>query len=188
MKKKILTGIGFLIILAIAGGVYYEFFRNITISVELTPEQRSEYEAKVELYDQKIKTEVDEEDPLKRPRQDDFIEKARYLGYLGRLSDAERTLKADLRIYEISQVAVHNLAKLYEQMKAWSRAARSYGQLVDAYQLPEYRWDMARMEREMGNIKEAGDQYWRYQKAFRTPSAEFEQWLRDHKYRRSRKE
>lgn len=163
------------------GVLYVTLSRPVIIPVDITSEQRADYEEKVKLYDEKIKTEVDEEDQEKRPRMDDFIEKARYQGYLGRLSDSETTLKTALSYYEVSSIAHHNLAKLYEQMKLWKRAFKLYAILVTDYQKPEYEWDMARMAKEMNDVKLASKHYWSYQRQFKNPSAEFEQWLREKK-------
>jgi tetratricopeptide (TPR) repeat protein len=182
--KKIFMAVGILLILLLALlGIYklYKAERNVVIEVNLTPEIRAEYEKRLADFTKKLATEKDPEDKLHRPYLDYFIEKARYEQYLGRLSQAEKTLKSSFEYYEVSSAVLNNLAKVYEQMGEIDDAIEVYEKLISDYQITQYYMDIARLERARGSYRGAFDAYWEYQKIVKQPDVEFETWLRENK-------
>ncbi len=169
---------------ALAYGTYtvYQNQNPVEIAVDITDEQRTDYEAKLADYTAKLA------DPAFRdenglPNSDLYIEKARYLAYLGHLSQAEAVLKECLKKFKMYTVAEHNLARIYEQMGKYDKAVDIYERLADEtiYNQPQYFMDAARVMRIQKNVNGADVAYNAFLKKFNTPDAEFEQWLRDNK-------
>lgn len=184
MRKKytiniaIVTAVVILVIAAVFGlqgsSVPYEIDPN------LTPTVRKQYEEKLQLFS----AELEKEKPKGAQSAilgDYYIEKARYQGYLGQLSESEKTLKEGLKVIKISNAIVHNLAKINEQMKRYDEAMKYYRMLITDYKMDQYYMDLARAAREAKKVSSANEAYWNYQKIYKAPDAEFEQWLRDNK-------
>ena len=167
--------------LLIGGAIWYCQDQHIIIPVNLTQEEQKDYEQKVQDYEKKIQTETDPEDSLKRPYMDHFLEKARYETYLGRLSEAEKTLRKGLSHYETSSAAHHNLAKIYEKMGKNQKAIKEYLILANEYRMQQYLLDAARAAIVDNDYKNAFRNYWDYQKVFKTPDITIEDWLRKNK-------
>ncbi len=169
---------------ALAYGAYrvYENEKPVDVAVELTDAQRADYEAKVADYSAKI-NDPTLKDANGLPNSDFYIEKARYLGYLGHLSQAVDVLKDSLDVFKMSSVAEHNLAKFYEQMGKYDDAVDNYERLADEtiYNMPQYYFDIARVMRIQKNVAKADAAYHKFLAKFNTPDAEFEKWLQDNK-------
>lgn len=143
---------------AVIGVISYQKNRAMTVEVTLTPEQRAEYESKVEYFDKRI----EDVEPPASPEIDDFIEKARYQEYLGRYGDAIATLLDAFRYYENTSAGWNNIAHLYEKVGQYDRAAQFYIKLIDTFSLYRYYIDLAKAYYNMNQVDKAFEAYGRY--------------------------
>mgnify|MGYP001615164918 CR=1 FL=1 len=131
---------------------------NYVVPVNLTQEERADYEAKIVEANDKIKAVKAPE----RPDIDYFIDKARFLEYLGRYSDAINTLLDSLKYYENTSVGWNNLAKLYEKVGDYKSAIFFYGKLVDVFSMNRYYLDIAWDYYRIGKLDLAREAYGRF--------------------------
>lgn len=174
----------FVALAALGYGAYTVYLdsKPFDIEVQLSDELRADYEAKVVYFSEQLQV-PDPNSPDGLPNADFYIEKARYLGYLGRLSQAEAVLKESLKKFNTFTVAEHNLGRLYEQMQKYDKALDRYEKLADPtiYNQPQYYFDIARIKRIQNDVAGAEKAYKQHLAKFNSPDAEFEQWLRDNK-------
>lgn len=152
---------------AVFGFLNYKKSRY-TVDVNLTPEQRADYESKVVLMDQKIKAVKSSE----KPDIDYFVEKARYQEYLGLYGDAIDTLLDSFRYYENTSVGWNNIAKLYDKIGDYKSAIMFYGKLIDAFGLNRYYLDISWDYYRLGKLQLAQEAYGRYAQMARSKDEE----------------
>lgn len=154
--KYIIVGI------LVAGVAVFGFLNykksHYVVEVNLTQEERADYEAKVVDMDQKIKAVK----PPEKPDIDYFIEKARYQEYLGLYSDAINTLMDSFKYYENTSAGWNNIAKLYDKAGDYKSAISFYSKLIDTFNLNRYYLDIAWDYYRMGKLSIAQEAYGRF--------------------------
>ncbi|MEK9133053.1 MAG: hypothetical protein AAB606_05105 [Patescibacteria group bacterium] len=157
MKKEYTIGL-LLLVIAIVGVLIYFSRSGYEVDLKLTPEQIAEYTEKVDLMDKRIKTVT----PPEKPDIDLFVEKARYLEYLGKYGKAIDVLLESFKYYENTSVGWNNIAKLYDKKGDYKSAIVFYTKLVETFDLNAYylslAWDYYRLE----DIPKAREAYGRY--------------------------
>ena len=150
--------VGILVIgIAVFGFLNYKK-SHYTVEVNLTEEERADYESKVVLMDQKIKAIK----PFEKPDIDYFIEKARYQEYLGFYSDAIATLLDSFKYYQNTSAGWNNIAKLYDKAGDYKSAIFFYSKLIDTFSLNRYYLDIAWDYYRLGRLQLAQEAYGRF--------------------------
>lgn len=158
-KKKIyIIGLTLIILLLVATAWSYWSRARYNVDLNLPPEQKAEYEAKVEEFDKEIRKVA----PPNKPDMDFFIEKARYQEYLGQYGDAIDTLLESFKYYENTSAGWNNIAKLYDKVGDFKSAIIFYNKLIDTFSLYRYYLDVAWDYYKIGKIKIAQESYGRY--------------------------
>lgn len=168
MKRNLVIAI-LLLAVAIVGMWIYFSNSGYEVDLKLTPEQIAQYTEKVNLMDARIKA-------VKLPEKPDidlFIEKARYLEYLGKYGKAIDTLLEAFKYYENTSAGWNNIAKLYDKVGDYKSAIVFYTKLIEAFGLNNYylnlAWDYYRLE----EITKAFEAYGRYVSFTKQTDAEF---------------
>lgn len=146
--------------LVVAAGIFfwYRYYFRYNVNLDLTPEQKIEYEEKVRLMDGKIKS-VKYPD---KPDIDFFIEKARYQEYLGKYGKAIQTLLEAFKYYENTTAGWNNIARLYDKVGDYQSATVFYKKLIEMFRLNQYYVDLARDFYMLGQYKLAYEAYGRF--------------------------
>lgn len=154
--KYLIVGV-LVLSIAVFGFLNYKKSRY-TVEVNLTAEQRADYESKVVLMDGKIKAVK----PPEKPDIDYFIEKARYQEYLGLYSDAITTLLDSFKYYQNTSAGWNNIAKLYDKVGDYKSAIFFYSKLIDTFSLNRYYLDIAWDYYRLGKLSLAQEAYGRF--------------------------
>lgn len=157
MKKLLIALMTVLFLSACGNG-------NYVYDVDITAEQRTEYENQVKEWTDKIKDYKPEEGAEDtRVPVNYFINKARYEDYLGLNGDAVDTLNKALQLYEISSVAWNNLAKLYEERGDYETALGYYRMILDHFpDLTMHHANIIRAYIKLGEKEKAEKYYYDY--------------------------
>ncbi|MBI4994411.1 hypothetical protein HZC21_02075 [Candidatus Peregrinibacteria bacterium] len=156
-KKYIMTALLFLVIVFAGIWVYWNKNRY-NVDLNLTPEQKLEYEQKVSEMNKRIREIISRD----KPDIDLFIEKARYQEYLGRYGDAIDTLLESFKYYENTSVGWNNIAKLYDKVGDYKSAILFYNKLINTFNLYRYYLEVAWDYYRLGEIEIAKEAYGRY--------------------------
>lgn len=119
--------------------------------------------------------EDDEIDP--RPPFGLFATLAMAQERLGLLSDAAKTYKKSLRLYDSSEVALNNLGHLYDRMGRYKKAIKSYQKIVDIFGYPRYYIDIANSYIRLGDPDSAQKVYDQYRLATSLTDRAVEQYI-----------
>jgi len=91
-----------------------------------------------------------------------FLEVALAQEKLGRLGQAINTYKKVLKLYENSQVAWHNLGRIYERVGKYDKAVDYYAKIIDQFGFVAYNMDIANAYIKKGDLDAAQKAYNQY--------------------------
>lgn len=164
MSKKLLliTAISLLAFSACSGKSYDK-------EVDISEEKRAEYEASLAKYSDKIENFVsttNEDGTPDLPDFDWFLEKSRAEKELGHVDAAIDTLEEAIDVYSFSSIALHNLAKIYQNAGECEIAEEYYKELINI-EKPAYHYDIAYCYMKYGNnISKVQEHYFKYKLSF----------------------
>lgn len=165
---------------------------NYTVDVNITDEQRAQYEATIVEYKQKIKEwnpnnalvsetaenytdatdntvgtgydiEIADSDELDTRVPFSYFGRIA-LAYenLGELGEALRWYKKGMRLYDVSELAWNNMGRLYDRLGKHKKAVREYQKIINELGFSKYYIDIANSYIKMGDIESAQKAYDQY--------------------------
>ena len=167
---------------------YTKHYNVDLINVEniegITPEMAEEYKEKFIEYQDKLEEAVKNYEQAgkkeeERPDPDFFVEKARYVQYLGQTDWAIEILNEIFKYYGNSSVGWNNLAKLYEMKGDYNKANEYYFKIIDTFgekQFWNYYYYIAQNYIVMDNKEKVKEYYDKY-KSFGGFDREIEEYL-----------
>lgn len=135
-KKLIILGIIILIIISVAGFFAYEkYYKASDVTEHYTITSGDEnFRSKFVEYQDKLEEAVKAyKKGGEKPNVDYFVEKARYVQYLGHNDWAKEILSDIFNYYDNSSVGWNNLAKIYEEEKDYVKANEYYQKMIDTF-------------------------------------------------------
>lgn len=150
--------------------------QNWVVDVDLSDEQRAEYEQQLKENDELIKNykpESEESSPY--APFDAYIDKAKAQTYLGYLGDAVKTYKEALKFYPQSRAIENNLGRIYEQVGEYELAIQQYQYMVDHFNDSGYLYDITWVYIKIKDRKNAEKYFNAWQLAFQTTDEQTQQ-------------
>jgi len=149
---------------------------RLNIDVDLTDEQRQQYERTVAEFEFKIKN-YQPDDRFETPEAPIpfWVELAVAQENLGRLDDALRTYTKAQKIYPRSQAIENNIGRLYEKAGLREKAIEQYLYVADEFQDPRYYRDITKLYIELKDRRNAEKYFNVWQLATRQTDTEIQQ-------------
>lgn len=144
------------------------------VEVDLTPEQRQAIEASIKELKKSLKN---VEDPTEASSQE-IIDLARAYQQLGDMKSAIDLYESYIKKGRVRQVMLHNLGRLYEEVKEYDLAVEQYQHIIDKYFDNNYLYDITRAYIRAEERKKAEKYFNAWQLEFHTTDEQIQQLIK----------